>query len=83
MESTQMAKATNGAKKSAPRVNKPRTFYMVYKGNLDMQPEFIFDKDALVDKMTQDRELKVERITVPTTRRPRKSQVEAAPAPTA
>jgi hypothetical protein len=60
------ASSGNGAKKSAPRrANKPRTFYMVYKGQLDGDPEFAFDRDQLIDKMLADRELKVHKVTVP------------------
>jgi hypothetical protein len=60
--------ATNGpkpAKSGIKRVNKPRSFYMAYKGTLDGDPTFVFDKDELVDKMLADREIQVKRITVP------------------
>lgn len=74
-----MATPTTVAKKKAqPRTNKPRTFYMAYKGELTVQPRFVFDKDELVDLLTQDREYKVERITVPTGKR-RKQAGENVP----
>jgi hypothetical protein len=60
---------TNGAptkvKSVVKRMNKPRTFYMVYKGHLDGPPKFAFDRDELIDAMLNDRELKVEKITLP------------------
>lgn len=77
-----MAKsATNGPAKAAgsviggataPKVkreNKPRTFYMAYKGQLDGEPTFVFDKDDLVDMLTKDRDTQVKRITVPVGKR--------------
>jgi ketosteroid isomerase-like protein len=77
MENTAMA--TNGqkaAKKPQVRTNKPRTFYMAYKGELSVAPKFVFDKDELVDLLTQDREYKVERITVPQGKRQRQKAGE-------
>jgi len=69
-----MAKEPGTAKKSAPkRSNKPRTFYMVYKGELLGEPEFAFDRDQLIDKMLTDRELKVHKITVPVARRQKRA----------
>ena len=53
------------AKSGVKRVNKPRTFYMVYKGTLDGPPHFAWDRDDLIDLMLNDREVKVEKITVP------------------
>lgn len=77
-----MAKpTTNGGKTAAPRVNKPRSFYMAYKGTLEGDPMFVFDKDELVEQMLKDRELQVKRITVPAGRR-RKTDPASAP-PTA
>lgn len=77
--------ATNGqkaAKKPQVRTNKPRTFYMAYKGELSVAPKFVFDKDELVDLLTQDRDYKVERITVPQGKRQRQKAADpAAPAP--
>lgn len=69
-----MADATKGATNGAPktvrktgvkRANKPRSFYMAYKGQLEGEPTFVFDKDELVDAMLSDRTLQVKRITVP------------------
>jgi hypothetical protein len=83
MENDNMATPTTVAKKKAqPRTNKPRTFYMAYKGELTVQPRFVFDKDELVDLLTQDRDYKVERITVPTGKRRKQAGAEA-PAPVA
>lgn len=80
-----MATTPTAAKKKAqPRTNKPRTFYMAYKGELTVTPRFVFDKDELVDLLTQDRDYKVERITVPTGKRRKQSATETpAAAPTA
>lgn len=76
-----MAKSTtNGGKSTTPRVNKPRSFYMAYKGTLEGEPLFVFDKDELVEKMLHDRELQVKRITVPAGRR-RKSDPAATQQP--
>lgn len=88
---TETAKmATNGAKvakKPQVRTNKPRTFYMAYKGELAAPPKFVFDKDELVDMLTNDRDYKVERITVPTGKRRSKGgenvPPEGAPKPAA
>lgn len=81
------ATTANGGekKKSMPRVNKPRTFYMVYKGELTEKARFVFDKDELVDIMTGDRDLKVERITVPMKKRSKNGVVptDQPSAPTA
>lgn len=57
------------AKSTVKRQNKPRTFFMAYKGDLQGEPEFVFDRDALVDRMLDDRDLKVKRITVPVAKR--------------
>lgn len=51
------------------RENKPRTFYMAYKGQLTGEPVFVFDKDELVDLLTNDRDTQVKRITVPVGKR--------------
>lgn len=67
------------AKSGVKRENKPRTFYMAYKGDLQGDPKFVFDKDELVDAMLDDRELKVKRIVVPVNKRA--TQVAAAPTP--
>lgn len=67
-------------KTGVKRANKPRTFYMAYKGQLIGEPVFVFDKDALVDQMLNDRELQVKRITVPVGKR--KGQTEGAAEPT-
>lgn len=81
MSDTMAKNAANGPKPvpapapagaTAPKVkreNKPRTFYMAYKGQLDGEPTFVFDKDDLVDMLTKDRETQVKRITVPVGKR--------------
>lgn len=70
-----------GAAATAPKVkreNKPRTFYMAYKGNLTEEPVFVFDKDELVDMLTNNRDVQVKRITVPVSKR---SRQDPQPAP--
>ncbi len=59
-----MAKAPRDPSK--PRAPlKDRVLYMAYKGQLNGEPEFAFNKDALIDRMLEDRELQVKKITVP------------------
>lgn len=67
-------------RKVVKRAVKPRVFYMAYQGELQGEPTFVFDKDELVDKMLENRELKVKRITVPVRRR---GTGDAAQAPAA
>jgi hypothetical protein len=72
---------TNGPakpKSGIKRQNKPRSFYMAYKGTLDGDPLFVFDKDDLVDKMLEDRDLQVKRITVPVGKRRKDTATPAA-----
>lgn len=76
--------ATKAPRKTGvKRANKPRSFYMAYKGQLEGPPKFVFDKDELVDAMLADRELKIERITVPVGKRRGDGTDPAPPAPTA
>jgi len=66
--------ATNAKPTDQPKVkreNKPRTFYMAYQGNLTAEPIFVFDKDELVDMLTNNRDVQVKRITVPVSKRSR------------
>ena len=63
------------AKSTVKRNTKPRTFYMAYKGQLEGDPEFVFDRDQLVDRMLDDRDLKVKRITVPVNKRGKVTEV--------
>jgi hypothetical protein len=76
LEISMAKEPTNGAtkvKSGIKRTNKPRTFYMVYKGELHGEPAFAFDRDQLIETMLNDREVKVQKITLPTgTRRSRK-----------
>ena len=81
MENDNMATPTTVAEEegTAPAPTKPRTFYMAYKARaLTVQPRFVFDKDELVDLLTQDRDYKVERITVPTGKRRKQAGAEAS-----
>jgi hypothetical protein len=64
-EPTNGAPTAPKAKSTVKRVNKPRSFYMVYKGQLEGTPQFAFDRDALIDVMLNDRDVKVEKITLP------------------
>lgn len=59
--------STNGAqkKKAAARSNKPRTLFIVYQGEFTAAPQIVFNKDALVDAMLSNRDLKVEKVTLP------------------
>lgn len=63
------ATAEKKARKAVKRSVKPRVFYMAYEGELSGEPSFVFDKDELVDKMLENRNLKVKRITVPVRKR--------------
>ena len=65
-----MANAPRKAVKRGPP--KDRVLFMAYKGELTSEPEFAFDKDNLIDRMLEDRELKVKKITIPRSGRPRK-----------
>lgn len=67
------------AKSGIKRPNKPRSFYMAYKGQLIGEPKFVFDKDELVDAMLADRELQVTRITVPVGKRRGEGESTAQP----
>lgn len=80
-------KTPNGAPKvvrktGVKRANKPRSFYMAYKGQLEGEPTFVFDKDELVDAMLSDRTLQVKRITVPVGKK-RSDGTDPQPAPSA
>lgn len=77
-------KAASLAGATAPKVkreNKPRTFYMAYQGSLTAEPIFVFDKDELVDMLTNNRDVQVKRITVPVSKRSRQAGTDPQPAP--
>lgn len=67
------------------RVNKPakpRTFYLLFKGNLDHY-EISFDKDAVMNKLSDameagDTSLKMKRLEVPRTSRAPKTNTAPA-----
>lgn len=59
-------------KKVARAPLKDRVLYMAFKGELQGEPTFAFDKDALIDRMLEDRDLKVKKITIPRNSRKKK-----------
>lgn len=71
--------ATPTTKAKAPRGPvKPRVLFMAYKGSLEGEPTFHFNKESLIDQMLEDRALQVKKITVPRGQRGKKA--DAAPA---
>lgn len=61
-----MAKSpSNGTDKKPRQPLKDRVLYMAYKGQLEGEPVFKFNRDELIDQMLEDRTLQVKKITIP------------------
>lgn len=78
-----MATATTPAKRKVVRSNKPRVFYMIYKGQLEGQPTVTFDKEVALDKLLEansvgDTSFKMQKMEVPRGKPRAKSDAPAA-----
>ena len=63
---------------------KPRSFYVIYKGNLEGEPVITFDKEQAMDTLLEanasgDTSLKMKKMTMPKTTRPRAVPTNGAP----
>ncbi len=63
-------------KPQGPRTAKPKIVYILYKGQFEAPPEVVLDGgETLLDRVMNDRDLKVEKVVIPV-----KSRKPAAPA---
>lgn len=76
-----MATPTNKVKKPA-KPAKPRTFYLIYKGQFEGEPTVTFDKDSAMEQLTTamesgDTAFRLKRLTLPKSSRPRGAVIAA------